>query len=140
MRFSWCRLGAVGSQPRRADRALGEAAASAAWSVVSWTRPRRSRIVDARAGAQAFRANEHFAKDHACADATAQSRARKRAHVRIRRAGGSLIVTPADVENAMSSSSTMESVIIALTPEALGELAVQEFGSARVDLQPPPEP
>ena len=89
-------------------------------------------------GAQAFRAKEHFARIMLAPMRRLKASLGNDRMYEYDALAGSLIVTPANVENAMSWSSTMESVIIALTPEALDELAVQEFGSARVELQPPP--
>ncbi|HWK66573.1 MAG TPA: AraC family transcriptional regulator [Rhizobiaceae bacterium] len=51
---------------------------------------------------------------------------------------GMIAITPAMVESHVTWTSTMENAVVALTPESLLELAVHEFDSDRIELQPPP--
>lgn len=51
---------------------------------------------------------------------------------------GMTTICPATVESKVTSSSTLESTIVALTPEGLLELAAREFGTGQAELQPPP--
>ncbi len=50
---------------------------------------------------------------------------------------GALVIHPANVEGRAVWSSTRESVIIAIRPESMAELAASELDAGRVALQPP---
>ncbi|MDX8512106.1 helix-turn-helix transcriptional regulator [Mesorhizobium captivum] len=51
---------------------------------------------------------------------------------------GAIVINPADVESRVAWSSTRENIVLALTRESLFELALHEFDSDLVELQPPP--
>jgi len=51
---------------------------------------------------------------------------------------GALVIHPANVEGRAVWSNPRESVIVAIRPESLFELALQEFGTGHAELQPPP--
>ncbi|WP_352861083.1 AraC family transcriptional regulator [Mesorhizobium sp. M0802] len=51
---------------------------------------------------------------------------------------GMIMIVPADLGGKVTRSSTTESVIVALTPESLFELATREFDTGHAELQPPP--
>lgn len=51
---------------------------------------------------------------------------------------GALVVQPTNVEGRAEWSSKRESVIVALRPESLIELAAHEFDAGHVELRPPP--
>lgn len=88
--------------------------------------------------ALAFQAKEHCARIM-LAPSPELKASPESDHVREHYAlAGTLVINPANVDGTLSWSGTMESVVIALTPEALDELAVQEFKSGRIELQPPP--
>ncbi len=50
---------------------------------------------------------------------------------------GSLIINPADVDSTLAWSETRENLVVAIPPQILSELALQEFGLANVELEPP---
>ena len=50
---------------------------------------------------------------------------------------GSLIINPADVDSTLAWSETRENLVVAIPPQILSELALQEFDLANVELEPP---
>lgn len=50
---------------------------------------------------------------------------------------GCLVINPANVDSSLAWSATRENVVIAISPEALSELAMHEFDLADIELEPP---
>jgi AraC family transcriptional regulator len=50
---------------------------------------------------------------------------------------GCLVVNPAGVDSSLAWSAIRENAVIAISPEALSELAAHEFDLANVELEPP---
>jgi len=50
---------------------------------------------------------------------------------------GAIAVNPAGVDSSLAWSETRRNLVIAIPPEVLSELALQEFDLAKVELQPP---
>ncbi len=51
---------------------------------------------------------------------------------------GMIMIVPANIGGKVTWSCTTESMIVAITPECLLELAAREFATGRAELQPPP--
>ncbi|SCB34357.1 helix-turn-helix domain-containing protein [Rhizobium multihospitium] len=50
---------------------------------------------------------------------------------------GCLIINPADVDSTLAWSETRRNLVVAIPPQILSELALQEFDLANVELEPP---
>lgn len=51
---------------------------------------------------------------------------------------GMIMIIPANVESRATWSCTVENAVVALPPESLLELAIHEFDTSNIELQPPP--
>ncbi|ESX68564.1 AraC family transcriptional regulator [Mesorhizobium sp. LSHC416B00] len=127
----------AGTERRRADRRILDGIPESAGRYLVTFRGGAAHVVHGP-GSHTFKAAEHFASVLLTpSPGIAASLGSDKVH-EYDGDVGMIMIVPADLGGKVTRSSTTESVIVALTPESLFELATREFDTGHAELQPPP--